>query len=119
MAIEEILESVLLPAVAGGVYGNVAAQGCATPYVVYFCVYSPTEVDLDGRVPIEQSIIQIDVWHESYAALKKTHAPAIKAALDDANEAGTLVCVPRSSRDRYDAVKKLHGVTYEYSFWYH
>lgn len=119
MVIEEAIENILLPVVAGGVFGNVAAQNCATPYVVYFSIVSPTETDLDGRVLIEQSIIQIDVWHESFADLKRTHAQAVKDALAAANEAGTVVCVPRSARDRYDAVKKLHGVTFEYSFWYH
>jgi hypothetical protein len=72
---------------------------------------------LDG-VPIQQDIVQVDVWDVTYQGAL-TAGDAFAAALQAAFDAGTIAGVQRSRRGRYDAEARLHGFMYEFSFWSH
>lgn len=116
--IEVSLVQLAAPILAGGLHPNVAPQGCQKPYGVYSEVVSPTENTLSDGVPIQQSIFQIDVWAPSYAAAKAA-GEGLSDAISQAFDNDVLTGVQRSRRGRYDPDTKLHGFTYEFSFWYH
>jgi len=104
--------------IGGGLHPNVAPQNSSLPYGVYIEILSPTENTLDNNVPIQQSILQIDIWDQTFSAAKTT-GDSLVAALTEAFQAGILTGLQRGRRSRYDAATKRHGFTYEYSFWYH
>jgi len=68
--------------------------------------------------PIQQSIIQIDVYAEKYMDAI-TAGKAVEDALAAAFAAGTLQGIQRSRRSQYEPEVKLRRLIYEYSFWYH
>lgn len=116
--IEPTLVSLAAPILAGGLHPNVGPQGGVRPYGIYIEIVSPTENTLSDGVPIQQSVLQIDIWDVTYAGAKSA-GDAFSAAINQAFQDGTLTGVQRSRRSRYDADTKLHGFTYEFSFWYH
>ena len=118
MSIEQTLVTLAAPFLPGGLHPNVAPQNSARPYGVYTSIVSPTGNTLSDGVPINQDILQVDVWDVSYQGALTT-GNAFAAALQAAFDAGTLTGVQRSRRGRYDPEAKLHGFTYEFSFWYH
>lgn len=142
--IEETLVILAAPILAGGMHPNVAPQGCSRPYGVYTEIVSPTENTLSDGVPIQQSVLQIDIWDLTYAGAKAAGEALVAAlAAESAKVLGfwpdadpslgldftaatyqvaapdAVSCIQRSRRSRFDGDAKLHGFTYEFSFWYH
>ena len=117
MSIEQTLVTMAAPHLAGGLHPNIAPQNGARPYGVYTNVVSPTHNTLSDGVPIQQDIVQIDVWADTYEGAL-TAGNTFAAAVQAAFEAGNLAGVQRSRRGRYDAETGQHGFTYEFSFWH-
>jgi len=83
MSLEQMLVAMAAPLLAGGLHPNGAPQNGARPYGVYTNVVSPTHNTLSDGVPIQQDIVQIDVWADTYeGALTagNTFAAAVQAA---------------------------------------
>lgn len=118
MSYEKPLVALTKPILPGGLHPNVAPEKCPRPYGVFTEIVSPTEKTLDGNVPIQNSIVQIDIWAPTYAQAKAC-GESMEAAIKAANEADTLTAVQLSRRGRFDAETRLHGFMYEFSFWYH
>ncbi|MCM8580278.1 DUF3168 domain-containing protein [Accumulibacter sp.] len=117
MSLEQMLVAMAAPLLAGGLHPNGAPQNGARPYGVYTNVVSPTHNTLSDGVPIQQDIVQIDVWADTYEGAL-TAGNTFAAAVQAAFQAGNLAGVQRSRRGRYDAETGLHGFTYEFSFWH-
>lgn len=118
MIFQEALVSVVSPALNGHFYDHIAPQCPSKPYGIYQEIVSPTENTLSDGVPIQQSIIQIDVYAEKYMDAI-TAGKAVEDALAAAFAAGTLQGIQRSRRSQYEPEVKLRRLIYEYSFWYH
>lgn len=118
MTLEEQLTALLAPLLAGGLHPQIAPQNSVTPYAVYQEIASPTENTLSDGIPIQQSLIQIDVYDKTYPTAKSAGL-SIEAALQAAFAASTLTGVQLSRRSLYEPDPKLHRILYEFSFWYH
>ncbi len=118
MSYEKPLVALAAPILPGGLHPNVAPEKCPRPYGTYTEIVSPSEKTLDGNVPIQNSIVQIDVWAPTYAQAKAC-GEALATAIEDASEASPLEAVQLSRRGRFDNDTRLHGFMYEFSFWYH
>ena len=116
--IEPTLVSLAAPILAGGLNAQVAPQNCARPYGVYQEIASPTLNTLSDGVPIQQSLMQIDVYDVTYSGAR-TSGDALAAAIQAAFDAGTLAGVQRIRRSFFEPDTRLHRILYEYSFWYH
>jgi hypothetical protein len=118
MTIEEQLTALLSPLLPGGLHPHIAPQNSVTPYAIYQEIISPTENTLSDGVPIQQSVMQIDVYDKTYP-LVKTASNTLETAMQAAFAAGTLAGVQRSRRSLYEPDPKLHRIMYEFSLWYH
>lgn len=118
MILEQTLVAVLAEALPGTLFPQIAPDSQPTPYGIYQEIASPTENTLDNTIPIQQSILQIDIYDRTYAGVKATGS-AVEAAIQAAFLAGTLVGIQHTRRSLYEPDVKLHRLMYEFSFWYH
>lgn len=119
MSFQSDLVSVCGPVFAGCFYDHVAPQPVpGTPYAVYSEIASQTENTLSDGIPINQSLIQIDVYHSTYAGADSA-ARSMESAIQTAFAAGVLTGVQRSRRTLYEPEVKMRRIIYEFSFWYH
>ena len=116
--IEPILVTLAAPILAGGLHAQVAPQNCTRPYGVFQEVVSPTSNTLADGVPIQQSILQIDIYDATFLGAR-TAGDALADAIQSAYDAGTLSGVQHSRRSLYEPETKLYRILYEFSFWYH
>lgn len=118
MIFQEALVTAVSPALSGRFYDHIAPQNTGKPYGVYQEIASPTENTLSDGVPIQQSIIQIDIYGEKYKDVIDA-GKAVEDAISAAIAAGTLNGIQRSRRSQYESEVKLRRLIYEFSFWYH
>ena len=116
--IETTLVAIAAPLLAGGLNALVAPQNCARPYGVYTEIASPTSNTLADGVPIQQSILQIDIYDATFLGAR-TAGDALADAIQSAYDAGMLSGVQHSRRSLYEPETKLYRILYEFSFWYH
>ena len=116
--IEQTLVTLATTILAGGLNAQVAPKNCARPYGVYQEISSPTSNTLSDGVPIQQSVMQIDVYADTYVGAR-TAGDALADAIQAAFDAGTLAGCQHSRRSLYEQETKLHRILYEFSFWYH
>lgn len=112
MTLEEQLYAVLAPLASGGAWPLIAAQGTPVPYIVYGDVISQTENSLQGASALQNTRLQIDGYHASYAAMK-----VLGLAIDAAMAASALVQIKLSEQVFYEADTRLYRVSLDYSLW--
>lgn len=116
--VEQELVALAAPVLPGGLRFNVAPPDVQTPFGVLTTVVSPAHNTLADGMTIGQTVLQIAIWDTSYisaVSAGKALSDAIEAAFAD----GLLAGVQRYRIGSYDKDTLLHGVIYEYSFWYH
>lgn len=112
MTLEEQLYAVLAPLASGGAWPLVAAQGTAAPFIVYGDVISTTENSLQGASALQNTRMQIDGYHTTYAAMK-----ALGLAIDAAMAASALTKVKLSEQVFFEADTRLYRISLDYSLW--
>lgn len=115
--LEQTLVALAADPLGGRLYPEVAPDKPICPYGVYSEIISPTNNTLDDGAPINQSMIQIDIWDKT-AAGRAAAGEALAAKITEAFDNGTLRGVQHARKSRYDPDAKLYGYIYEYSFWY-
>jgi len=110
--IQEQLQAVLAPLVAGKSFPNLAAQDTAPPYIVYQRVVSVTHNTLQGTTDLQNTRVQIDVYAKTYASAQQV-AAAVRSAMSTASFTNLQI----SEQDFYEAEARLHRVSLDYSIW--
>ena len=110
--IQEQLQAVLAPLVAGRSFPNLAAQDTALPYIVYQRVVSVTHNTLQGTTDLQNTRVQIDVYAKTYASAQQL-AAAVRSAMSTASFTNLQI----SDQDFYEAEARLHRVSLDYSIW--
>lgn len=110
--IQEQLQALLAPLVAGKSYPNLAAQDASAPYIVYQRVVSTTHNTLQGPSDLQNTRMQIDVYAKTYGGAQQL-AGAVRAALLGA----TFINLQLSEQDFYESEVRLHRVSLDYSIW--
>lgn len=112
MSVEGDIQSVLATLVSGRAYPIEAPQFCERPYIVYTVISNVPQLSLDGPTGAENRRIQIDVWGDSYGAVK-----ALEISIKAAMAASAVVNVPLSTMDGYEPETGLYRIMVEYSVW--
>lgn len=115
--LEQTLVALAAVPLGGRLYPEVAPDNPVCPYGVYSEIASPSSNTLSDGRPINQSLIQIDIWDKT-AAGRAAAGNALTEKIDAAFDNGTLQGVQHARKSRYDPDAKLYGYIYEYSFWY-
>lgn len=115
--LEQTLVSLAADPLSGRLYPESAPNNTTCPYGVYSEITRLTNNTLDDGAPINQALIQIDVWDKT-AAGRIAAGESLFAKIDEAFNNGTLHGVLLSRKSTYDPDAKLYGYIYEYSFWY-
>lgn len=97
----------------GRIYPNTAPDKPAVPYAVYTRVAStPTNSLADGQ-PIQQTRVQVDYYHSTYAAVQTLALDGMAALL-----ASFSTMTQQLEQDLYESDVKLHRVSHDYSVWH-
>ena len=110
--IQEQLQAVLAPIVAGRSYPNLAAQDAAAPYIVYQRVVSVTNNNLLSASDLQNTRVQIDAYAKTYANVQQI-AASVRLAMQGAG----FITVPLSEQAFYEIDVRLHRVSLAYSIW--
>jgi hypothetical protein len=113
MAVEGDLQTLLGALVSGRCYPVTAPDSPTKPYITYQVISNVPLVNLDGPEGLENRRVQIDIWGDSYGAVK-TLEVSVKSAM--AGASFTNVPLP-SPGEGYESDTKLYGVTMDYSVW--
>lgn len=115
--LEQTLVSLAAVPLSSRLYPESAPNNPNCPYGVYSEITRLTNNTLDDGVPINQALIQIDIWDKT-AAGRIAAGEAMSAKIAEAFNDGTLQGLLLSRKSTYDPDAKLYGYIYEYSFWY-
>jgi hypothetical protein len=108
--IQEQLLAYLSPVTS--IYPIIAPQGAVLPYVTYQRVGSNVNNVLVGPPSIDQTRMQVDVWHTSYQGAQ-TLAAQIKTRMQGWSVQNVLI----GDYDLYEASVKTYRVLMEFSIW--
>lgn len=113
MAIEGDIQALLSPLVSGRCYPLVNTSTTLTrPYITFSVVSNVPVVSLTGPSGLERRRFQIDIWGDSYGAVKD-----IEARTKSTFSASSIVNVPLSSQDLYEEDTKLYRVSMDFAVW--
>ncbi len=110
--IQEQLQAILAPLVAGLSFPNLAAQDAAPPYIVYQRVVSNTHNNLRGASDLQNTRVQIDAYAKTYAGAQQL-ASSVRAAMQGA----AFTNIQLSEQDFFETDVRLHRVSLDYSIW--
>jgi len=110
--IQEQLQAVLAPLVAGASFPNLAAQNAAPPYIVYQRVVSMTHNNLLAPSDLQNTRVQIDAYAKTYAGVQQ-----LAAAIRTAMQAASFTNLQISEQDFYELDARVHRVSLDYSIW--
>lgn len=110
--IQEQLQAVLAPLVAGKSFPNLAAQDATPPYIVYQRVVSVTHNNLLGPSDLQNTRVQIDVYAKTYG-----QAQAMAEDVRTAMQVAGFSNIQLSEQDFFEVEVRLHRVSLDYSIW--
>ena len=110
--IQEQLQAVLAPLVAGKSFPNLAAQDTVPPYIVYQRVVSVPHNTLQGATDLQNTRVQIDAYAKTYGQAQAL-AENVRAAMQGAGFSN----IQLSEQDFFEVEVRLHRVSLDYSIW--
>jgi hypothetical protein len=108
----EQLQAILNPLAAGGSWPLVAAQGTPAPYITYEDSSPSTTNTLGGATDMQNTRMQINAFHTTYAA-----AQVLAKSIIAAMAAAAFTNLQLSGQTRYDADTMLYRAQLEFSIW--
>ena len=111
--IEPQLVGVLETVLPAAVYPLLAQQSQAGDYLTYHNAANKPLWTLENGPAINNTIMQVDCWSDSYAGAK-----ALAASVALALEGWSVQNVPGTSRDLYEEAIKKFRVSLDYSIWW-
>ena len=113
MAIEGQIQALLGALVSGRCYPIInTSTDIVSPYITFQVITNSPETMVEAPEDIENRLIQIDIWAETYGTAKSLEKQ-VKATMNAASIANS----PVASQDLYEAVSKEYRVLMEYSVW--
>ena len=110
--IQQALQAVLAPLVAGKSFPNLASQDATPPYIVYQRVVSVTHNNLLGPSDLQNTRVQIDIYSR-----RISEAAQLETALEASLASWSVQNVPISSVDVYEEEVRAYRITKDYSIW--
>lgn len=115
----QTLQAVLDPLAAGGSWFIENTQTPPVyPYIVWMNVVSSTNVSFDGASDLQNTRVQIDIFHTSSVSGAAQQLGQVEAAIRAAMAAASLVNVPLSSYDMSVPEVRAYRRVLEYSIWF-
>jgi hypothetical protein len=115
----ETLQAVLDPLAIGGSWFMENTQTPPVyPYIVWMNVVSNANVSLEGASDLQNTRVQIDIFHTSSASGAAQALGTIEAAVRAAMAASSLVNVPLTSYDMSVPEVRAYRRVLEYSIWF-
>lgn len=115
----ETLQAVLDPLAAGGSWFLENTQDPPTyPYIVWTNVVSSTNATLNGASDLQNTRVQIDLFHTSSISGAAQALGQLETAVRNALAASSLVNVPLSSYDMSVPEVRAYRRVLEFSIWF-
>jgi hypothetical protein len=115
----ETLQAVLDPLAAGGAWFMENTQTPPVyPYIVWMNVVSSTNVSLEGASDLQNTRVQIDIFHTSSVSGAAQAIGQLETAVRAALAASSLVNVPLTSYDMSVPQVRAYRRVLEYSIWF-
>lgn len=111
--VQDIYTALAALAPTGGVHVSInESESGVFPYIVFQRIVSSENVSLGGPSNLQNTRVQVDVFHRQYSAAASL-AALVRAAL----LAAFPTCVPLTSFDVYEDPVKAHRVSADFSIW--
>lgn len=96
-----------------------AQQGCARPYVEFSQVGTARDYTQDGVLDMQDTLIQVDCWGDTYDDARACNAAVVNAFLQsDSPPVGLYCFLEQDGADDYDYELRRHRVMTQVRVWY-
>lgn len=115
----ETIQAALNPLTAGGSWFMLnTTEPPVYPYIVWFNAASSTNNSLQGASDLQNTRVQVDIFHQSSIAGAASQLTTIAAAVSAAIAASGLTAVQLSSSDMSVPELRAYRRVMEFSIWF-